>query len=210
MLHRPLLLTALALAVPLAGCNSYRGVESIHQPVVSRSDYALDVQTTPAGLASGEPERLRGWLDALRVSYGDIVTLDQGGTENDGARADVTAIAGRYGLRLADVAPIAGAAVAPGTARVTVSRTTAAVTSCTPQSNRGILNFDSHTSGNYGCAVNGNLAAMVANPSDLVRGVADNGGYDNVTGGKAVSARRRAALTGGGGAAVKSESTGGK
>ncbi|WP_277979227.1 CpaD family pilus assembly lipoprotein [Sphingomonas phyllosphaerae] len=210
MLHRPLLLTALALAVPLAGCNSYRGVESIHQPVVSRSDYALDVQTTPAGLASGEPERLRGWLDALRVSYGDIVTLDQGGTENDGARADVTAIAGRYGLRLAEAAPLAGAAVAPGTARVTVSRTTAAVTSCTPQSNRGILNFDSHTSGDYGCAVNGNLAAMVANPSDLVRGVADSGGYDNVTGGKAVSARRRAALTGGGGAAVKSESTGGK
>ncbi|MBB3346837.1 MULTISPECIES: CpaD family pilus assembly lipoprotein [unclassified Sphingomonas] len=210
MLHRPLLLAALALAVPLAGCNSYRGVESIHQPVVSRSDYALDVQTTSDGLAPGEPERLRGWLDALRLGYGDTVALDQDGAENGGARADVAAIAGRYGLRLAEAAPIAGAAIAPGTARVTVSRTTAAVTSCTPQSNRGILNFDSHTSGNYGCAVNGNLAAMVANPSDLVRGVADSSGYDNVTGGKAIAASRRAVLTGGGGAAVKSESTGGK
>ncbi|MBY9062387.1 CpaD family pilus assembly protein [Sphingomonas yunnanensis] len=210
MPNRPLLLTALALAAPLAGCNSYRGVESIHQPVVSRSDYALDVQTTAVGLAPGEPERLRGWLDALRLSYGDTVALDQGSAENGGARADVAAIAGRYGLRLAEAAPIAGAAIAPGTARVTVSRTTAAVTSCTPQSNRGILNFDSHTSGNYGCAVNGNLAAMVANPTDLVRGVADTDGYDNMTGSKAVAARRRAAPTGGGGAAVKSESTGGK
>ncbi|MBW6528916.1 CpaD family pilus assembly protein [Sphingomonas sp. RHCKR7] len=210
MPNRPLLLAALALTVPLTGCNSYRGVESIHQPVVSRSDYALDVQTTPDGLAPGEPQRLRGWLDALHLAYGDTVALDQGDSESAGARADVAAITGRYGLRLAEAAPIVGAAIAPGTARVTVSRTTAAVTSCTAQSNRGLFNFDEHTSGDYGCAVNGNLAAMVANPTDLVRGVASDGNYDSATGVKAVAARRRAALTGGGGAAVKSESTGGK
>lgn len=210
MLTRPLLLATLALAVPLAGCGSYRGVESIHQPVVSNSEFALDLQATADGLAPGEPQRLRGWLDALRLGYGDSVAVDPADGEAAAARADVAAVTGRYGLRLADVAAPAGAPVASGTVRVVVSRTTAAVTSCTPQGNRGVFNFDARTSGNYGCAVNGNLAAMVANPTDLVRGVANDAGYDPLTGGKAITAQRRAAPSGAGGAALKSESTGGK
>ncbi|TCP33123.1 CpaD family pilus assembly lipoprotein [Sphingomonas sp. BK235] len=209
MLNRPLLLTSLALT--LAGCaGSYRGVESAHQPVVTRSDYALDLQAAPDGLASGEAQRLRGWLDALRLAYGDSIALDDPRGDADGARADVAAIAGSYGLTLAPAAPLTGGAVAPGAVRVTVTRTAAAVPSCSPQSNRGLFNFDARTSGDYGCSINGNLAAMVADPNDLVHGKSDTGGYDPLTGNKAIGALRRAQPSGAGGTAVRSESTGGK
>ena len=37
------------------------------------------------------------------------------------------------------------------------------------------LEIRSNTSSNFGCAVNGNLAAMIADPADLVRGLAAAG-----------------------------------
>jgi pilus assembly protein CpaD len=49
---------------------------------------------------------------------------------------------------------------------------------------------------NYGCAVNANLAAMVANPEDLVHGREAAGLTDAVTGVKAVEFYRNTAPTG--------------
>jgi len=43
---RPILLALIAIAVPLGAAHAdrfNRGVESVHQPVVQRSDFVLDV-----------------------------------------------------------------------------------------------------------------------------------------------------------------------
>jgi pilus assembly protein CpaD len=49
---------------------------------------------------------------------------------------------------------------------------------------------------NYGCAVNANLAAMVANPEDLVHGREGSGVGDARTATKAVETYRNATPTG--------------
>lgn len=209
MFPRSPILTVLLPAALLAGCGtSNRGLESVHQPVVERTDYVFDVATAGYGLAPGEAERLAGWLASLRVGYGDIVALDD--PAGGGARGEVQAAAARYGLLLADTAPITAGAVTPGTARVIVSRARAFVPGCPDFSRTYQPNYNAHTSSNQGCASNSNLAAMVANPTDLIRGVPGSDTLDPASGVKAVDAYRKAAPSGGGGTVVKTESTGGK
>ena len=76
MVSRSTILALAFTATTLAGCGDYRGVESAHQPVVSRSDYALDLATSGYGLAPGEDARLAGWFASMRVGYGDSISLD--------------------------------------------------------------------------------------------------------------------------------------
>src|SRR3546814_14290905 len=40
-------------------------------------------------------------------------------------------------------------------------------------STKSSINFNNATSSNYGCATNSNLAAMVADPNDLIKGATD-------------------------------------
>ncbi len=169
----------ITLGLMLSGCGSEnvnRSVESVNQPVVQRIDYVLDVNTSGEGLAAGEIPRIRGWFDSLRLSYGDRVSVDSG--ESGYARSAVNTVAaltGSYGLALAPRAPVTQGVVAPGAVRIIVSRTTASVPGC-PNYKQGVLDkFNSVTSPNYGCATNSSLAAMIANPEDLVQGRSGNG-----------------------------------
>lgn len=211
---RPILLAALvAVALPLGGCGPVnRGVESVNQPVVSRTDYAFDVQAGADGLAPGEAQRLRGWLDALRLGYGDSVAIDDPAGTGGAARSDVAAAAAHYGLLLAGDAPVTGAPVAPGTLRIVVSRTRAAVPSCMDNRRSVEPAFDHNNTTDYGCSINTNLAAMIANPADLVRGAAGGNDYDAQWGTRAITTLREAKPTGNGGGSLKSqsESTGSK
>lgn len=209
MTKRPMLLACLIPALALAGCAGTQnaGVESIHQPVVTRTDHVLDLVAPGGRLAMGEPQRLAGWLAGLRVGYGDRVVID------DAADADTRdAVAGmiaRYGLLLADGSP-AIAAAPNDTIRVVVSRATAQVPGCNDWSRDSSVDYAQNTSSFYGCSVNGNLAAMVANPRDLIRGASGDGLNDPAAVFKAIDSYRKAAPGGGGGQTVKSESAGGK
>ena len=198
---RPLLLFALVAPALLSACGgtANRGVESVHQPVVQRTDYAIDVATDAGRLRSGESQRLGGWMEAMRLGYGDYVSLDDPNAAGAGVRDDVQAVAARYGLLVGDAAAVTGAPVAPGTVRVVVSRTRASVPGCPDYSRMGETNFNAHTGSDYGCASNSNLAAMVANPADLVRGQAGAIDLGDETGGRAINARRRADPLGAGG-----------
>ena len=51
-----------------------------------------------------------------------------------------------------------------------VSRTRAEVPDCPNWSVPSQPNYNNRTMSNFGCAVNSNLAAMVANPEDLIHG----------------------------------------
>jgi len=190
----------LALATALAGCmhdrptEAMRGVESVNVPVVSRSDYALDLAAPGGSLPSSEAGRLDGWFRSLQLGYGDSIYVD--GPDAYSARADVARVAGQYGLLVSNGAPVTAGAVQPGTVRVVVSRARASVPGCPNWSVPSQPNLQNASMSNYGCAVNSNLAAMVADPVDLVSGREGSGVGDTQTATKAVESYRSATPTG--------------
>lgn len=199
-------------ALLLGGClgTANRGLESVHQPVVSRTDYSLDLATTGSGLAYGERQRLAGWLATMKLAYGDHVAIDDPAAAGIVAREQVANVVARHGLLLSDDAPVTAAPVTPGTLRVVVSRSHADVPGCPDWSRDESHEFEGNTSSNQGCAINTNLASMIANPQDLVRGQSAGDNLDPAVSTKAIDAFRKATPTGGGGKTVASAGTGSK
>ena len=204
MITKSILLASLVPALLLGGCmgTENRGLESVHQPVVSRSDYALDLGVSGGSLAPGEQRRLAGWVNAMRLGYGDRVAIDDPAGEGPAARGDVAAVVATYGLLLSDDAPVTPAAVTPGSIRVVVSRMRAQVPRCADWSRDSTNDFEANTSSNYGCAINSNLAAMIANPADLVRGKEGAETTDTAASYKAIDTYRKKTPTGAGALAV--------
>jgi pilus assembly protein CpaD len=204
------ILASLLPALLLGGCmgTENRGVESVHQPVVSRSDYALDLNVTGGALAPGEQQRLAGWMTTMRLGYGDRIAIDDPAAEGYRARVNVAAVVARYGLLLDSGAPVTPAPLTPGTIRVVVSRMHADVPHCPDWSRNSSDDLTANTSSNYGCAINRNLAAMVASPADLVRGAPGAETTDAALSYKAIDTYRKKAPSGAGG--LSAASTGGK
>ncbi len=209
-------LSIVALSAPallLAGCGGttpqYRGLETAHQPVVTRTEFVFDMNAEDGRVAPGELQRLAEWLGTLRLGYGDKVAFDDPAGANSSARRDVAAVVARYGLFLADSVPISSAPASPGTVRVIISRTTAEVPGCPDNRDTGGINFNAHTSSNYGCAINSNLAAMIAQPEDLVRGQRGSTTSDPATGTKAIQALRKGTGSGGTGGTSTGGTSGG-
>jgi pilus assembly protein CpaD len=201
---------ATALGLALAGCSGIptnRQLESIHQPVVERTNYTLDVTTGPGGLSLPEQRRLAGWFEAMDLRYGDRISIDDP-LSSSATRAAVEAVASRHGLLLSDEAPVTPGYVNAGTARIIVTRSLATVPGCPDWQTISDSNPLNATSSNFGCAVNGNLAAMVANPEHLVRGDTVNGETVVMSSTKAIDSYRSTAPTGAAG--LKANSTGGK
>jgi pilus assembly protein CpaD len=197
--------TLIALSLGASACTtSNRGLESVHQPVVTRTDYILDVDSS-SGLSSSEARRVDGWMEALRVGYGDHVSVDlPGGSAGSQTREMVSALAAKHGLLVDDIAPVTSGAIAPGAARIVVSRVKASVPGCPDWSGKLDPNFNNNGGGNFGCAVNSNFAAMIANPADMVRG-ADDVSSDVATSSNAIRNYRSGKTK-----ELKTESAGGK
>ncbi|MBK6493114.1 MAG: CpaD family pilus assembly protein [Sphingomonadales bacterium] len=193
------LATLIGMSAALAACGTQnRGVESVHQPVVSKSNYVLDVNSGYEGLAPGESSRVAGWFESLRLGYGDRVSVDAAGGSDAAVREAVADVASRYGLLIDPTAPVTSGEIAPGKVRVVVSRTTAKVPNCPDWSDKAGNDFNSNTMANYGCSINSNLAAMVANPEDLIYGQRATGANDASTASKAIKSYRDKAPTGAG------------
>jgi pilus assembly protein CpaD len=174
-----------------------RGVEAVNVPVVTRSDYMFDAAAPDGMLPSSEQARLDAWFRGLGLGYGDAIYVE--GASADAARGDVARVAGRYGMLVGTGSPVTQGLLAPGTVRVVVSRTVASVPGCPNWSEESQPNFRNHSMSNFGCAVNGNLAAMIANPTDLVWGREGNGVVDAYTSSRAIRSYRNATPTGDGG-----------
>lgn len=202
-----LLLSAAAGLLSACGAGSSTGLESANQPVVARTDYVFDASTEGSDLAAGEQARVAGWLASLRLGYGDRVYVDD--PSNTDAARQVATEAARYGVLLSGPAPVTAGAVQPGMVRVIVSRMKASVPGCPDRRDAGEGSFSGKTSSGYGCAVNGNLASMIARPEDLVRGEPGSPTSDPAQITKSIKALREAAPSGGGGTTVKAEGTGG-
>ena len=162
----------IALASSVAACNTPdladKGVAAVNVPVVTTADYVFDAAAPDGALAPGESDRLNGWFQGLGLGYGDRIYVD--GTSPDAARGQVAAVAGQYGMMVSAGAPVTSGVVQPGTVRVVVSRRRAEVPHCPNWSLPSQPNYDNRNMSNYGCGVNTNIAAMVANPEDLIHG----------------------------------------
>lgn len=171
-----------------------KGLASVNVPVVTRADYALDLASPDGAIAGQEAARLDGWFRSMQLGYGDTVYVD--GPLGYDARDDVARVAGRYGMLVSLGAPMIGGPVPAGMVRVVVTRTVASVPGCPNWSKPSTPNFDDSSMSSYGCGVNGNMAAMIANPEDLVHGREGSGVGDSVTSSKAVEQYRKATPTG--------------
>ena len=185
----------LTLAVGLAGCATNRGLESLNQPVVSRANYTLDVASYGGGLPLPEQRRLAGWFDTLDLRYGDRIAVDDPGASG-ATREAVAAIAARYGLLVGEDAPVTTGQIAPGTVRIVVTRSSATVPNCPNWSAKSDTNLNNATYPNSGCAVNSNLASMVADPEHLLHGAKGAGETVVMSSSKAIDSYRVAPPTG--------------
>jgi pilus assembly protein CpaD len=198
---------ALSLGLTLAGCGGMptnRSLESIHQPVVERVNYTLDVTTGPGGLSFPEQRRLAGWFEAMDLRYGDRVAIDDP-LGSEATRGVVEALASRYGLMVSDDAPVTSGYVNAGTARIVVTRAKASVPGCPDWSAKSDSNLNNAASSNYGCATNSNLAAMVADPEHLIKGADGQSNTVVMSSTKAIDTYRKTEPTGG--KALKETST---
>ena len=190
---------ALLLGAALAGCTTVghdvpsRGVASVNVPVVTSADYVFDAAAPDGTLAPGESDRLNGWFQGLGLGYGDSIYVD--GAYAYGARSQVAAVAGTYGMMVENGSPVTQGVVQPGSVRVIVSRRRATVPGCPNWSVPAQPNTDNRTMSNFGCGVNANLAMQVANPEDLIHGREGDSAVDAVAGAKAIQMYRNWPLT---------------
>ena len=194
----PAFALALSLGLALGGCGGMatnKSLYSVKQPVVERSSYTFDVRTSQSGLTIPEQQRLDSWFDAMELGYGDRVSIDDP-LASDATREAVSELAGRRGILVDSGAPMTSGAVQPGYARVVLTRSTAAVPGCPDWSAKSDMNFNNATSPGYGCAINSNLAAMVANPEDLIEGQKGTGETVIMSSTKAIATYREQAPTG--------------
>lgn len=171
-----------------------RGVRAVNQPVVTRSDFTMDVAAPGGSLPSSEEARLEGWFHGLGLGYGDRIYVD--GDYAGAAAGDVARVAGRYGMMVSAGSPVTTGSVQPGTVRVVVSRTRASVPGCPNWDRAASPDFKNRQMSNFGCALNGNFAAMVADPQDLVFGRDGGSVVDAATAAKAIHMYRGWPLTG--------------
>ncbi len=200
---------ALSLGVTLSACGGMptnRGLESLKQPVVERTNYTMDVAAGAGGLSIPEQQRLASWFEAMDLRYGDRLSIEDP-MINAAARDSIAKLAGRHGILVQDGAPVTEGYVTPGSVRVILTRSTAMVPGCPDWSESSDLNYNNAASPNYGCAINSNMAAMIANPEDLIKGQTGTGETMVSTSTKAIDAYREQTPTGQGG--LKAPSTGG-
>lgn len=210
------ILLTLAASTTLGACTgpagaplAYNGIGNPRAPVVSQETRVLDLATSGSGLAAGEADRAADWLAGLGFGYGDRVALDGGGGYGAGpTRAELARVVGRYGLVLSDAVPATQGAAAPGTVRLVVLRAVARVDGCPDWGSTIFL--PARDQPNFGCATAGNLAAMIADPNDLLAGKsAPDTGSEATVAVKAITEYRKAAGTSAGGTTVRTETAAG-
>ena len=200
-------LSACAAPGVTGGAPEFNGIGNPQRVVVGQDTRFLDLATAGYGLAAGETDRAADWLASIGFGYGDRVALDDpAGAASPGVRAELARVVGRYGLVLSDAAPVTAGATPSGGVRLVVLRAVASVTDCPDW--RSTAALPQPFLPNFGCAAAGNLAAMIADPNDLLAGKsAPDTGSSAATAVKAIGALRQAAGTSAGGTTVRRESS---
>ncbi len=207
----PALALAITLGLGVAGCSGMPDNQSLYstnQPVVERQNYTFDVRSAQSGMNISEQQRVAAWFDSLELGYGDRVSIDDP-MASSATRDAIAKLAERHGVLIEDGAPVTQGYVQPGNARIVVTRSKASVPGCPNWDDKSDVNFHNATSKGYGCATNSNLAAMVANPEDLIQGQKGAGETVIMSGTKAIDSFRDRAPSGNGGDVAGGGGTGG-
>lgn len=204
---------ALSLAVTLSACSvnapENRMLNSVHQPVVERDRYVFDVETLPGGgLSVSEQRRLAGWFESLDLKYGDKIAIDDP-LQSKATVSAIDGVAGRWGMFISGAAPVTPGYVAAGGARIVVTRAKASVPGCPDWTAKSDFSMNNRTTSNFGCAINSNLAAMVADKEHLVQGASGTGETVVMSGTKAIDSFRNAKPSGEGGLKANATSNSG-
>jgi len=193
-------IAALALPLALGACATAEdGPEnntlySVRQPVVERANYTLDLVAGAGGLTVPEQVRLADWFEAMDIGYGDRIAIDDP-VNSPAVREDVAAIASRHSLLLTNGAPVTEGYIDTGRVRVVVTRSSAHVPGCPDWSDQIKTSLGNSTSDGYGCAINSNLAAMIADPEHLLEGAHGTGETLITTSTRAITAYREGTVT---------------
>ena len=197
---------ALSLGLALSACGDMpnnTSLYSVKQPVVERSNYTLDLASNASGLSVPEMARLNDWFETIGLAYGDRIAIDDP-MASPAVVEDVAAVASRYGLLVSHGAPVTEGYVDPGNVRVVVTRSMAHVPGCPDWSDKGMTTLGNETSDGFGCAINSNMAAMIANPEHLLEGEVGTGETVVMSSTKAIESYRNQTPTGQGGLAQES------
>ena len=197
---------ALSLGLALSACGdtpNNTSLYSVKQPVVERSNYTLDLASNASGLSVPEMARLNDWFETIGLAYGDRIAIDDP-MASPAVVEDVAAVASRYGLLVSQGAPVTEGYVDPGNVRVVVTRSVAHVPGCPDWSDKGMTTLGNETSDGFGCAINSNMAAMIANPEHLLEGEVGTGETIVMSSTKAIESYRNQTPTGQGGLAQES------
>lgn len=196
---------ALALvALPLAACQTdqaaNRSVDSVHQPVVSHTAFTYDVQAGPdGGLTGSEARRLNDWFASIGLGYGDQVAMVTDATSySPSLREGIADVVARHGMLIGEDSSAAAGTAPEGSVRLIVRRASARVPGCPDWSLKTETDQQMGTGSNFGCGLNGTLAAMIANPEDLVRGQSTDSDLRTATSNRAISTYREKPPTGSG------------
>ena len=146
-----------------------------------------------------EARRLNDWFVSIRLGYGDQIAIaGDAAYASPAVRDGISDVAALHGLLVGeDSSAFAGNAPA-GSVRLIVRRSMANVPGCPDWRDKGETNIHLSTTSNFGCGVNSNFAAMVANPEDLVRGEGTQSNLRTVTSNRAISTYRDKPPTGAG------------
>jgi len=196
----PLLMAGLAAlaASPAAARDGVRNpsLNSVNQPVVQQTLYLFDVRTSSGGVEASELGRLNQWFRSLQLGYGDRVAVETDGYADERVMRSIGGVASDYGILVSPGAPVTAGGVQPGYARVIVTRSVATVPGCPDWSYASHHSAPISTDSNFGCATNSNLAAMIADPNDLVLGRTGSGISDPRDSSKAIESYRNRVLSG--------------
>jgi pilus assembly protein CpaD len=174
---------AVGLCAPsLAGAKDKvnRSSDSVNQPVVSYATFIYDVQSSNGSLSTTERSRLEGWLSSINIGYGDHVAIaSDEAYVAPAVREGISEVLGHHGLLVGEDTTAQAGKAPYGSVRLILRRASASVPNCPNWSKKAETDGINGLSPGYGCAVNSMLAAMVANPEDLVRG--QTGGENSIT-----------------------------
>ena len=191
----PVLALVTSLSACMSGTSDNRTLYSVKQPVVERTSMTLEIESGYGGVQAAERQRIDDWFEAMNLRFGDQVMINDPAM-SQATREAVEQLAARRGLLVSNNVPVADGMVPPGRARIIVTRATASVPGCPDWSAKSDASLNNAASSNFGCAVNSNLAAMVANPQDLIEGQQGTGETVILTSNKAIDTYRETPPTG--------------
>lgn len=207
MIHSKTLIRPIALllasvvllpAAAMAG-EKNRSLQSERQPVVSYQSFTYDVRTGSGDLTADERSRLEGWFSSIGLGYGDHISIAAGSYASSGARDGIGNVVARRGLLIEEDETATAGTAPDGAVRLVIRRAIATVPGCPNWSDTAETDMSAGASRNYGCGVNTNLAAMIANPEDLVRGASTDSDLRTARSNRAIQSWSTQTLTGAGG-----------